>query len=136
MRITVIILLLLGGASGWFLYKAFLHDEPLRITENTINQLKQLRVEQKFVDLPGIDTRQERRRNEANLNELLDRMLVGLSSHPNKRWVIDEMRPTVERMYLEDTEARERSVEYLARINSIVGIASTNGAFATKLIFF
>lgn len=101
-----------------------------------MTQLSAMRNEAKFADLPGSYVEAERRRNEQNLNEFLDRLLADLRQHPSKRWVIDQMAPTVDRMYLEDTEARERFIDYLERINTIVGIASTNGAFAAYLIFF
>jgi hypothetical protein len=136
MRILGVLLTLFLASAGWLYYKAFVHDEPLSITASTMQQLQALRKQAKFADLPGEDTKAERDRNESNLNELLDRIIAGLSAHPNKRWVILQMSPTVDKMYLEDTEARERFVDYLVQINDAVGISSTNGAFAFKLIFF
>lgn len=127
---------MLLASAGWFYYNAFMHDEPLIITTSTILQLQTLRQESKFTDLPGENIQAERTRNESNLNELLDRLMAGLSANPSKRWVIFQMNSTVENMYLEDTEARERFIDYLVRINHILGIQSTNGAFASKLIFF
>ena len=136
MRIVGVLLTLLIASAGWLYYKAFVHDEPLSITANTVQQLRSLRQQPKFTDLPGEDTKAERDRNESNLNELLDRIIAGVSAHPSKRWVILQMAPTVDKMYLEDTEARERFIDYLVQINKAVGISSTNGAFAFKLIFF
>jgi Domain of unknown function (DUF4844) len=136
MRIVGVLVALLIASTGWLYYKAFVYDEPLSITENTALQLRSLRQQAKFTDLPGKDTEAERGRNEDNLNELLDRIIVGISANPSKRWVILQMSPTVDKMYLEDTEARERFIDYLVQINKIVGISSTNGAFASKLIFF
>jgi hypothetical protein len=136
MRILGVLLTLFLASAGWLYYKAFVHDEPLSIAASTLEQLQSLRKQAKFADLPGEDTKAERDRNESNLNELLDRIIAGLSAHPTKRWVILQMSPTVDKMYLEDTEARERFVDYLVQINDAVGISSTNGAFAFKLIFF
>jgi Domain of unknown function (DUF4844) len=136
MRIVAFFVALFLCSAGWVYYKAFVHDEPLSITATCIAQLKGMREQAKFIDLPGEDIRVERERNERNLNDLLDRLIGGLISHPKKRWVILQMEPTVERMHLEDTEARERFVAYLEAINKSVGISSTNGAFAFKLIFF
>lgn len=136
MRIFIFFAALFLGFAGWKCYMAFMHDEQLTVTEATIGQLKSLRVASKFTDLPGTDIRAERERNERNLNELLDRLIVNLANQPSKRWVILQMSPTVDRMYLEDTEARERFIAYFEQINKIVGISSTNGAFAFKLIFF
>jgi len=136
MRIVGVLIALLVASAGWLYYKAFVHDEPLSITASTVSQLQSLRHQTKFTDLPGEDSRAERTRNEGNLNELLDRLIAGISANPSKRWVILEMAPTVDRMYLEDTEAREHFVDYLVQINNILGISSTNGAFAFKLVFF
>jgi len=136
MRIIGIIIVILLASAGWFYYNAFVHDEPLTITVSTISQLQSLRQQAKFTDLPGEDTQAERMRNESDLNELIDRLTAGISANPRKRWVILQMNSTVEKMYLEDTEARERFIDYLVQINNILGISSTNGAFALKLIFF
>lgn len=136
MRIVSVMLTLFLASTAWLYYKAFVNDAPLSITANTIQQLQALRQQAKFTDLPGEDTKAERDRNEGNLNELLDRIIVGISTHPNKRWVILQMSPTVDKIYLEDTEARERFVDYLVQINNAVGISSTDGAFAFRLIFF
>jgi hypothetical protein len=136
MRIVSLMLTLFLASTAWLYYKAFVHDAPLSITANTIEQLQALRQQAKFTDLPGEDTKAERDRNEGNLNELLDRIIAGISVHPNKRWVILQMSPTVDKVYFEDTEARERFVDYLVQINNAVGISSTNGAFAFRLIFF
>lgn len=136
MRIVSVMLTLFLASTGWLYYKAFVHDAPLSITANTIQQLQALRQQAKFTDLPGEDTKAERDRNEGNLNELLDRIIAGISAHPNKRWVVLQMSPTVDKIYLEDTEARERFVDYLVQINNAVGILSTDGAFAFRLIFF
>jgi hypothetical protein len=139
MRFVIFFAALFLGFVGWMYYTAFLHDERLIVTEVTTGRLKNLRDSAKFTDLPGTDIRAERERNEKNLNELLDRLianLANLANQPSKRWVIHQMAPTVDRMYLEDTEARERFIAYFKEINTIVGISSTNGAFAFKLIFF
>jgi len=82
MRILGVLLTLFLASAGWLYYKAFVHDEPLSITASTIEQLQFLRKQAKFADLPGEDTKAERDRNESNLNELLDRIIAGLSAHP------------------------------------------------------
>lgn len=135
-RLPLVFALLLLALAGYWYYRARIQDAPLIVSPELIAQLRAMRAEGKFIDLPGSNVQVERRRNEQWLNELLDRLLSDLPQHPSKRWVIDQMTPTVRNMYLEDTEVRERFVEYLVRINRIVGIESTNGAFATYLIFF
>lgn len=135
-RLPLVFALVALALVGYWYYLAKLQDATLIITPEAMTQLSAMRNEAKFADLPGSNVEAERRRNEQNLNEFLDRLLADLLQHPSKRWVIDQMTPTVDRMYLEDTEARERFIDYLERINTIVGIDGTNGAFATYLIFF
>lgn len=117
-------------------YFAKLHDQALNVTAESVSQIRALKQAPKFRDLPGVDTKEEIKRNESNLNELLERLETGVQANPRKRWVIEQMQPTVERMYLEDTEARERFIDYLERVNGLLGIQSTNGAFAGYRIFF
>ena len=68
------------------------------------------------------------------INELTDRLLKGVSANPRKSWVLAEMEPTVKSFYLEDTEARDRCVDYLEWILHTLGIESANGAFAKYFI--
>jgi len=105
------------------------------VTDRTIEQLRSLRAEPKFLDLPGAPAQEERRRLEPLINSLLDRLIQDLRANPRKPWVIAPMEPAVQQFYLEDTEARERCVDYLEKILSIVGIQNTGGAFAKYFIF-
>ena len=107
----------------------------LAVNDRMISQLRALREEPKFLDLPGAPAQEERRRLEPLINALLDRLIQDLPANPKKAWVIASMQPTVKEFYLEDTEARERCVDYLKRILSTVGIQTTEGAFAKYLIF-
>jgi len=106
----------------------------LKVDDSTISQLQQLRKEAKFLDLPGKPAEEERRRLEPLINSLLDRLIAGARSHPTRSWVIGQMDPTVEAFHLEDTEARERCVEYLDRTFRILGIPDDDGAFRKYMI--
>ena len=133
----LLFLLLIGAVA--LVYRMRFEDASLAVDARAVAQLAALRQEPKFVDLPGVPGPRldaERRRNTDSLNELLDRVLQGIEAHPSQRWLFNEMAPTVSGMALEDTEVRERYVDYLQRVDSIFGIASTHGAFATDLIFF
>ena len=107
----------------------------LTVTDRTIEQLRSLRAEPKFLDLPGAPAQEERRRLEPLINSLLDRLIQDLPANPRKPWVIAATEPAVQQFYLEDTEAREGCVDYLEKILSIVGIQNTGGAFAKYFIF-
>ena len=109
-------------------------EQPISVTPQVLASLSALRAQEKFADLPGRDPSIERARLQGFINELLDRLLKGLPANPRKSWVLGEMEPTVRSFYLEDTEARERCVDYLEQILHIVGIESANGAFAKYFI--
>ena len=108
----------------------------LKVDESTISQLQQLRKDAKFLDLPGRPAEEERSRLEPLMNALLDRLIAGVRSHPTRNWVIEQMDPTVESFYLEDTEARERCIDYLDRMFRILGIPDDGGAFKKYMIIW
>jgi hypothetical protein len=126
-------LLLLAVSAG--AYVVWPREQDLRVTPDTLAKLMALRESDTFADLPGIDPSVERARMKAALNELLSRLLQGLETNPHKSWVIAQMKPTVQKIYLEDTEARERFVGYLHEVLVTLEIESTNGAFFRYLIF-
>ena len=111
-------------------------DVTLSISEATLTRLRALRAESKFVDLPGAPAARERQRLEPLMNDLLDRLITGLPTHPSKRWLLEAMEPSVSHFYLEDTEARDRCIDYLERILQIVGTKGSDGAFAKYMIDF
>ena len=108
---------------------------PLKVDDRTLAALRAFRDEPKFLDLPGLPAAAERARLEPLIDELADRLIAGIRANPTDTWVFDQMVPTVGAFYLEDTEARERCVDYLARLFKILGIQSDRNAFARYLIF-
>jgi hypothetical protein len=118
-----------AAAAIGFVRSSLGEDMQLEVNESALQKLRALRAEAKFTDLPGLPAAEERRRMEPLMNALLERIIQGISSNPRKSWLIKEMEPTVQEFYLEDTEVRERCVDYLERILGVFGIKSTNGAF-------
>ncbi len=106
----------------------------LHIDASTVAALEALRKEPKFLKLPGAPAAEERRRLEPLINSLIDRLVAGIQANPSDTWVFEQMTPTVEAFYLEDTEARDPCVDYLARIFKILGIKSDRGAFSRFMI--
>ncbi|HEV2008575.1 MAG TPA: DUF4844 domain-containing protein [Burkholderiales bacterium] len=106
-------------------------DHSLSITSDTAEQLRRLRAESKFIDLPGVNTGAERARLESSLKELVDRLLAGISANPRKAWILAQFKRTLEQATNEDTEARERFGVYLERIMDIFGIQSSDGLLST-----
>ncbi|MGE0333597.1 MAG: DUF4844 domain-containing protein [Ramlibacter sp.] len=110
-------------------------EQQLVITPDVMSELQVLCQADTFSDLPGVNVEPERERMRTALSDLLSRLMQGVEANPRKSWVIAQMKPTVAGIYLEDTEARERFVEYLKQILAIFSIESTNGAFIRYLIF-
>ena len=110
-------------------------EQQLLVTPEVIAWLKNLQQSETFTDLPGVDPSVERLRMKTELDDLLSRLVRGLESNPRKSWVLAELKPTVARIYLEDTEARERFADYLQQILESLKIESTNGAFIRYMIF-
>lgn len=108
----------------------------LQIGDESIANLKTLRAEPKFLDLPGAPAAEERRRLEPLINSLLDRLISGVQANPTDAWVLEQMDPTVEAFHLEDTEARERCLVYIERIFKILGMPNDGGAFRKYMIIW
>ena len=108
---------------------------PLAVDDGTLAALRAFRAEPKFLDLPGVPAAKERARLEPLFNDLADRLIDGIRQNPSDTWVFDQMTPTVDAFHLEDTEARERCVDYIARLFRILGIPSDRHVFARFLIF-
>ena len=108
---------------------------PLAVDDRTLAALRAFRAEPKFLDLPGLPAERERARLEPLFDDLADRLIEGIRQHPTDTWVFDQMMPTVDAFHLEDTEARERCVDYIARLFRILGIRSDRHVFARFLIF-
>ena len=100
---------------------------PLRITEQEIQALSDLRLQDKFTDLPGYNTEQEKLRCSRAVNDLLDRLIAGVHKNPRKSWVLEQFVPTLRVACREDTEARERFGPYLERVMTIFSIESSEG---------
>lgn len=127
-----IILLVVIAASAYVLWP---REQLLKVTPDTLSKLQTLRDTDTFADLPGVDPSAERIRMRSALNELLSSLIGGLEANPRKSWAIAQMKPAVKQIHLEDTEARERFVEYLHHVLNILEIESTNGAFIRYFIF-
>lgn len=102
-------------------------DEPLSISPETILKLEILRESEKFIELPGTDTTEEQARLSHVFNALLDRLIAGLSTNPNKLWVMSQFQPSLEAVQMEDTEGRDHFGIHLERLMDILGIESSDG---------
>ena len=66
---------------------------------------------------------------------MLDKIILGIEQNPKKSWLVSVMKPTIQEIYLEDTEARERFVEYIQKIFGIVG-ATISGTEFSEYMFY
>lgn len=102
-------------------------DEPLSISPEAVHQLEAFRVSEKFTALPGTDTTEELARLSAVFNALLDRLIAGVLSNPNKLWVMLQFQQSLDAVSMEDTEGRERFGTHLERVMDILRIESSDG---------
>ncbi len=110
-------------------------EQDLNVSPEVLAKLQVLRTQNKYVDRYGIIKSEERARLEPLINDMLDTLIEGLPANPRKSWVLSEMKKTVALFYLEDTELREPSVEYIAQVIKVLGIQRTDWAFARYMIF-
>ena len=108
---------------------------PLRISDETVACLLQIKRLEKFTDLPGLEAAEEKRRCSAKIDELVDRLVGGIVSNPRKSWVLEQFVPTLRAACEEDTEARERFGPYFEQIMNIFGIESSDGMLTYYLAF-
>jgi hypothetical protein len=108
---------------------------PLSIAAHNVEALRDLRRQDKFADLPGYETDQEKARCSDAVNELLDRLIAGVEANPRKSWVLEQFVPTLRAACKEDTEARERFGPYLEAVMDILGIDGSDGMLTYYLAF-
>jgi len=102
-------------------------DEPLSVNDQTIGQLKVLREQPRFPNLPGMDTRAERERLSTTLDPLFIRLIEGVKSNPSKLWVMKQFQLALHAVIVEDTEAREHFAIHLHKIMDTLNIESSDG---------
>lgn len=109
-------------------------DEPLIVTNDTVDRLRAFRHrEPKLRMLPGVDVTKKRVFLTTVLNDLADRLVLGIQTHPRKLWVLSEFQRSLELVELEDTEEREHFGMELEEIMNILGIESSDGLLACYL---
>lgn len=108
-------------------------DEPLSLNSSALQELKAFRSAEKFGNLPGIDTADEKARLSNVLNGLLDRLLSDVEANPSKLWVLIEFQKALVLVEEEDTEGREHFGMEMENIMDILGIDSSDGLLAAYL---
>jgi hypothetical protein len=108
-------------------------DQPLHITSEVIEALREFRASHKLALLPGSKAADERSRLVPLLDALADELLAGVAQTPSKMWVLKQFQPNLEHVQGEDTEAREHFGAELGRVMDILGIESSDGLLSFYL---
>jgi hypothetical protein len=108
-------------------------DEALSISAETVQRLITLRSSPKFTKLPGTNTTEEQGRLSQAFNELLDRLIAGITNNPSKLWVMSQFQLTLEATQIEDTEGREHLGTHLEEVMDILQIESSDGLLSFYL---
>jgi hypothetical protein len=107
-------------------------DHDLEVNERTLEALRALREEPKFHAAPevhysGAPDERIRRSAEAKINALITRLIQGAPQNPKKSYVLSEFKPTLNELYWNDSEDRDRALDYIEAIMDIFGIESSDG---------
>ena len=113
---------------------ALVQDQPLRITEGTLRELREFRAAEKLTRLPGIDTAAEKQRLSEVLQALVDRLVSGIEANPSKLWVMKQFQIGLQAVEQEDTEAREHFGVHLEQLMDILHIESSDGLLNFYLV--
>lgn len=108
-------------------------DEKLHIDKNTIDKMSAFRAVPKLTYLPGVDPTLERDRLSKVLEDLVDRLILGIEDNPTKLWVLTEFQRSLELVEQEATEGREHFGTELEKIMDILGIESSDGLLSCYL---
>lgn len=101
-------------------------DRDLQVNETTIQALRELRLSNRFYDLPGESTDQITCLTELS-NGLIESLIKGLAENPRKLWVMEQFQNVLEQMKNQDTEGREHFGTHLEEIMDILDIQSSDG---------
>jgi hypothetical protein len=102
-------------------------DEPLVVSEVTLQQLSSFRAADKFLELPGVAPADERKRLSVILNALLDRLIAGISENSTKLWVMKQFQLALSTVSMEDTEVRDQFGTHLEMVMDILHIENSDG---------
>jgi len=108
-------------------------DEPLNINASVINELRIFRCKEKFSQLPGTDTAQERERLSKVLDDLILALVQGLEANPTKLWVLTQFQKYLVLVQDEDTEGRDHFGREVEQVMDIVGVESSDGLLSAYL---
>jgi hypothetical protein len=108
---------------------AAVSTQELNVTPKLLSDLRDFHLEPKFLDggIYHAPSEEVRITAAAHLNELIDRLVAAIATHPTKAFVLSEFRRTLTKFDSADSEERDRLLAYLERIMDIVGIESSDG---------
>jgi len=109
-------------------------DEPLEVDEALLCGISSFKASAKFELLPGVDTSDERARLSKILDDLTDRLISEISSHPRKFWVMEQFQHALIAVQYEDTEGREHFGIELERLMDVLRIESSSGLLNYYLV--
>lgn len=102
-------------------------DESLTIDSSVVEQLRTYLRAPKLMNLPGPNVTEERERLEGVLNDVVDRILIGIEETPTKLWVLTQFQTSLQAVEGEDTEGREHFGMEIESLMDILGIDSSDG---------
>ncbi len=108
-------------------------DRPIKASPETIAELSEFLSKSKFLELPGIDNEDEKKKLSVLLDGVLNSLINGLSENPTKKWVMQQFCSALGAVEDSDTEVRDHFGEYLELIMDILEIESSDGVLGFYL---
>jgi hypothetical protein len=116
-----------------------MQNQSLLAGPEQLEALRTLRSVDKFLPevlYPGAPTEEIRHEAEKIINQLLDKLILGLPADPQKQFVMSQFKNALSDFEHADTEERERFCGYLEEIMDITGIQSSDGLLNNWLYGF
>ena len=106
--------------------------KKLDITKKTFSDLENFKIKGKFkkdpaLYYPGAPSEQIRKKAEASLNKLVDKLILNIKSNPYKEYVLKEFKIMLQDFNDYDSEERDRICSYCEEIMDIFQIESSDG---------
>jgi len=109
-------------------------DSALKISPIQIEQLKQIRSEEKFHEdtkspYPGAVNEASRDSLETAVNKTIDLIIPVIQQSPKKSTILGIFKPVLTNLIFLDSEDKDQLLNYFSRVLQTVGVQSSNELF-------
>jgi len=131
--ILILVSIISLGLSGLLfnIWPTSFSDQELKVTPEVTEKLNKLLLEPKFQQnmeffYPGAIDEPSRLLMEAELNDLLKTLIVGIKKNPNKSYILQNFKSTLSSFTERDSEDRDMLINYMDKVMSVLDVKSSN----------